>query len=78
MNNIAWSEDDEDETEDTSNYDLCGIFCGKYVDITRNSQNLWSVLFNCVRLKENITNRDEAKNWAENSDLLDELSNARH
>lgn len=78
MNNIIWSEDDTHATEDTSNYDLCGTFLEKYVDICSNGNNLWSVLFNCVRLKENIATRDEAKAWAENADLLDELAEARH
>lgn len=78
MNNILWSADDEDELEDTSTYDLCGTFAGKYVDICSNGENVWKVLFNCVRLKENIASRNEAKEWAENADLIEELSNARH
>lgn len=77
MNNISWSEDDE-ESEDTSTYDLCGTFYGKYVDVTRNSNNLWSVLFNCVRIKENISTREQAKHWAETADLIEELSNMRN
>lgn len=76
MNNIVWSEND-DESEDTSNYDLCGKFLGKYVDVCSNGKNVWTVLFNCVRLKENMPSRDEAKQWAENADLIEELSNAR-
>lgn len=77
MNNILWSSDDEDG-ENNLTHDLCGEFYGKYVDVIRNSENLWSVLFNCVRIKENIATRDEAKHWVENADLIEELSNARH
>lgn len=76
MKNIIWSE--EDSNEENLTCDLCGEAYGKYVDVTRDSQNKWSVLFNCVRLKQNIDTREEAKNWVENADILEELSNARH
>lgn len=75
MNKILWSKHDE-KSEDTSTYDLCGRFRGKYVDVTNNGENSWAVLFNCVRIKENIATRDEAKQWVENADLIEELTNA--
>ena len=75
MNAINWSE--MDECELNPEYDLCGIFNGKYVDVVRNESGFWSTMFNGIRIKENIKTRSEAKEYVENVDLIDALSNKR-
>lgn len=73
---VKWS---EDATTSPADYDLCGQAHGKYVDVCSNGSGKWSVLFNCVRLKNDFASRDEAQHWAETADLIEELSEApRH
>ncbi|NCQ51874.1 hypothetical protein GW796_08270 [archaeon] len=73
MNAINWSEIEECELN--PEYDLCGIFNGKYVDVVRDESGLWTPSFNGVRIKESIKTRLEAKEYVESVDLIDVLSN---
>jgi len=57
-------------------HDFNGEIYGKYVDICGNGEGKWMVLFNCVLLKDDFDSRDAAQHWAENADLIDELSEA--
>lgn len=64
MSVINWS--DIKECELNPEYDLCGKFNGKYVDITRSYSGTWSAMFNGVVVKENISTRSAAKLFIEN------------
>jgi hypothetical protein len=71
MSNIEWLDQPD---EDDGTYDFCGMLDDKYVDVIGNlDQTLWSVSFNGKRLKDGFTTREEARSWAENTDLVDYL-----
>lgn len=77
-NKIKWGAIPKDDSPDMQ-YELCGKDRNnKYVDLTKNSQGIWSVLYNNVRIKNDFNSREEAKNWAETVDLIDQLSKNFH
>lgn len=73
MNNIEWTEFDDEDPDDGS-ADLVGFLFGKYVDVTSHYQGTWSVMYNNVRVKDNFLTREDARQWAESADLVDALS----
>jgi hypothetical protein len=73
-NKVKWSKTPKDDSLENP-YDLCGKDKNdKYVDVTHSFKGTWSVLYNNVRLKDDFVSRDEAKDWAEKTDLINFLS----
>jgi hypothetical protein len=59
---ITWTSPEETGKD---NFDLCGKFNGKYVDIVhRPKANTWSVYYDNETIKEGVATRDEAKRIA--------------
>lgn len=75
INKIKW----DDNSDDDGTHDLCGTDrFKKFVDVTHSYLGTWSVLYNNIRLKDDFTNRLEAKNWSESTDLVNALSEYRY
>ena len=64
---VTWNRD----TDDDGTHDLCGTFCGKYVDVIGSYTGKWSVLWANKRLRDDFNSRDDAKAWAEATNLQD-------
>ena len=59
---IIWTSPEETGKDD---FDLCGIFNGKYVDIVhRPKANTWSVYYDNETIKEGVASRNIAKQIA--------------
>ncbi len=53
---INWSNPNENE-----DYDLCGKFRGKYVDVVRHVNGTWSWFYDGNRHESGILTREDAK-----------------
>lgn len=67
MNNITWNI----KSGDTEN-DIFGQLNNQIIDIVKSCDGTWTVLFSRKRLNYGMLNREEAKIWAEKTDLIKE------
>jgi len=71
MEKVRWS--NVDGFEKNENYDLCGKFSGEYIDVVQNSKKTWDVFFDNVCIKKNFGSRSQAKEWADTTNLINEV-----